>query len=625
MKRLVKHDDKYFYHTLQNQRVTNNSPKVNRSLFVTKHASPTNNQYSRRIPIPSSEELNNSDSTQEYDDSNESEISGTKSLPLPFKNHITLPKTSKSFPQSSPQSLDPSYEEAESFSSTSSEFEYVFKRPELTSTPKMTQCLDNTNRVPFTDDKATQCWLQEVKLYVEQECTTSLQCKSIAMELNQKVNRLAACTTIILRGLLSHCRCIEMDFNQVNIKPNHENLFLIRNVAKSIMDFLKIYTQQPRHHIQKLYDQLEATHSPEITVRISNLLLDEWRKVQKHVLFEEVKKLVEKLEDPTTDLDLRATIVGITSVCLRNMDLINYFLRADIVSVLLILCERCNGPSLRTLILRALSTMCSKSEGIKCFEKFSGLQIVTDILQDDTRPEPERSEAVALLAQVTAPWLEDSFELKDLQEYSKKLIKSLTRFSESTKCCQNLLLCAAALANLSSLNRAHILEMAHVKTATVLLKATRNRGPLVSLYLLEQIATLLGNMATVENIRDELKKAKAPAALVGFLRMRNFHKDDAERRLQQKSIIAMSRLCGDPEMSKEVVINGGVTRLVQLCREQDERFNSDAILVAALATLRKIVEACGKDIMDPQDYQELVEPKLLDSFLTYSTQNESYV
>lgn len=43
------------------------------------------------------------------------------------------------------------------------------------------------------------------------------------------------------------------------------------------------------------------------------------------------------------------------------------------------------------------------------------------------------------------------------------------------------------------------------------------------------------------------------------------------------------------------------------------------------ATLRKIAEACGKEVLNAEDCQELVEPKLLDSFLAYSTQNESYV
>lgn len=43
------------------------------------------------------------------------------------------------------------------------------------------------------------------------------------------------------------------------------------------------------------------------------------------------------------------------------------------------------------------------------------------------------------------------------------------------------------------------------------------------------------------------------------------------------------------------------------------------------ATLRKIVDCSGPSVISPQDAQELVEPRLLDSFLAYSAQNESYV
>lgn len=137
-------------------------------------------------------------------------------------------------------------------------------------------------------------------------------------------------------------------------------------------------------------------------------LFSEWEAIRNRILINEVKKLVDKLEDPTSELDLRATLTGITSVALRNTDLIDHFVKADVIPILLILCEKCEGSSMRTLILRALSTMCSSSSAIRHFEKFSGVQIIADTLEEDSRPEPERSEAVALLAQVTAPWLEDN-------------------------------------------------------------------------------------------------------------------------------------------------------------------------------------------------------------------------
>lgn len=73
--------------------------------------------------------------------------------------------------------------------------------------------------------------------------------------------------------------------------------------------------------------------------------------------------------------------------------------------------------------------------------------------------------------------------------------------------------------------------------------------------------------------------------MIHFLRSPKVtHNEDVERRLQQKSVIALSRLCSDVEASKQVVENGGLNKLIQLCRERNERFSSDAVLVAALVS-----------------------------------------
>lgn len=46
--------------------------------------------------------------------------------------------------------------------------------------------------------------------------------------------------------------------------------------------------------------------------------------------------------------------------------------------------------------------------------------------------------------------------------------------------------------------------LVQLEAAPILLSAVRNRGPLVSVYLLEQVATLLANMAAVEDARTQL-------------------------------------------------------------------------------------------------------------------------
>nr|CAH7744602.1 unnamed protein product [Callosobruchus chinensis] len=425
-------------------------------------------------------------------------------------------------------------------------------------------------------NEAVKMWLNDARQSFEQECTTTLQCKSVTAELNQKVFHLAACCSTIVRAMLCDSRRIEMEYEKLNGFEDTLNL------------------------IAQLYSA--------------------WEEIRNEVLEDEVGKIVAKVESPTSEMDLRATITAITSLALRHEELIDVFIRADLVSALLILCEKCEGSSLRSLILRTLATMCCNSAAVRQFERFSGIQLITETLEEDFRPEPERAEAIALLVQVTAPWLDDNQSIKGLKECSYRLVKALTRFSKDTKCCQNLLLCTAALANLSAMDPEAAKYMVRYHTILHLVECVKTK---VSVYLLEQVATLVANISSSELARKHLIELRTPSLLLQFLRVQ--YEEDATKRLQQKSVIALSRLCGTKEGAEQVVDCGGVDKLVKLCRERKERFDSDAVLVAALATLRKVADACGTEVLNAQDAQELVQPKLLDSFLTYSTQNESYV
>jgi len=51
---------------------------------------------------------------------------------------------------------------------------------------------------------------------------------------------------------------------------------------------------------------------------------------------------------------------------------------------------------------------------------------VTDILADRKRPEAEVREAAAVLAQVTAPWVEEIPPLPELTDHLPSLVSSLT-------------------------------------------------------------------------------------------------------------------------------------------------------------------------------------------------------
>ena len=66
-----------------------------------------------------------------------------------------------------------------------------------------------------------------------------------------------------------------------------------------------------------------------------------------------------------------------------------------------------------------------------------------------------------------------------------------------------------------------------------------------------QVATVLANMAALENCSSEITENKGVELLVHFLKERpSSYKSDAEiaacERVQQKAAIALTRLCRDP-------------------------------------------------------------------------------
>ncbi|CAG0924116.1 unnamed protein product [Notodromas monacha] len=170
--------------------------------------------------------------------------------------------------------------------------------------------------------------------------------------------------------------------------------------------------------------------------------------------------------------------------------------------------------------------------------------------------------------------------------------------------------------------------MRDISAAQVLIAAATNYQIVV--FAKDQIATVLANMAASPICRTTVASDDGLRVLHDFL-LSSPRPDQrpaeisACERVQQKSAIALSRLCSETDVAKKVVHMGVVARLVQLCRDERERNQSDAVLIGCLAALRKLVTACGMDPLKSCNASDLVEPRLLDSFLLCSSQQESYV
>lgn len=65
-------------------------------------------------------------------------------------------------------------------------------------------------------DHVVQTWMTEIKHHYEQECMTTLQAKSIAGELHQKVANIATDTTASIKDILTHSECIKLEYKNLN-------------------------------------------------------------------------------------------------------------------------------------------------------------------------------------------------------------------------------------------------------------------------------------------------------------------------------------------------------------------------------------------------------------------------
>lgn len=102
------------------------------------------------------------------------------------------------------------------------------------------------------------------------------------------------------------------------------------------------------------------------------------------------------------------------------------------------------------------------------------------------------------------------------------------------------------MANISFIEPQAVFIVAKLGTLSCLLTAVRKLGVRASIFLQEQVATLIANMAAEPKTRPYLAQHRAIGALLCFLQVKHFPlQTEAEmaaaERLQHKSAVALSR------------------------------------------------------------------------------------
>ena len=283
------------------------------------------------------------------------------------------------------------------------------------------------------------------------------------------------------------------------------------------------------------------------------------------------------------------------------------------------------------LVLRSLGTLCCVKEGIQEFQEHGGLQFIATILREETE-ERIKMEAAGVLAQVTSPWIEACLQVSRVEEHGYDLVSSLKKLSQATKSCETFLLCTAALANLSYLSPLMLTAMCQLDILPPLLAFISSRVR-PSIYILDQIATLLANLASNPVTRESLPpQGNLVPALLLLLASDPDHQDRslpllaATQRVQQKAAITIGRLAMYRSLALAVISGGGLDRLVELSVSRETRIDSDYTLVAVVTAVRKIGQTVdiGQDIKN-LGATEILDASILHSIKIYSPMLESFV
>ncbi|KAG1661807.1 Protein inscuteable [Nymphon striatum] len=421
----------------------------------------------------------------------------------------------------------------------------------------------------ITDEhnESVSCWLQEMRIMTEPECLTALQSK--------------------LEKVLSEA-CISLGHQMSG----------------------------------------EAARVP-IIISLLDKVQCSFRKLVVEMLAQEITNIVEILEEPGNEHVLRTAVNNVIALggqCNEMCAIISE--SGGIRGLLTVILEK-KYRFLRAQAVRALATICCIPQAINELEKQGGIECLTDILCDVMSNEQEKSEAAGVIAQITSPWIDYNQKIQGLTENAGDLVRSITDLADKTNSPEVFLLAAAALANITFMDKHAYYYLRESGTIKTLIRAARFTDKAHSLFAKDQVVTVLSNMAENTENKADLLENGGIILLLCYLQERPtvvYNKAElaACERVQQKSAIAIARLCSEQEAAISVSKLQGIQRLVRLCKDEKERNCSDSVLLACLAALRRATDKVGNDVLKELEAEDLFNVDLIENYKKYST-NETDV
>ncbi|CAI9740269.1 Protein inscuteable homolog [Octopus vulgaris] len=507
-----------------------------------------------------------------------------------------------------------------------------------------------TSSVETTSGSAVMVWMMELRFSTEMECMTVLQSKSIRRG-NDLSGRAVKNAIDFVR---TEADAIGCEFKDLFACVDTENWPFLSDLTVDVTCHIRFLIQEcnkhicepPAHFVQQ--QEVVMGECAKLAQRVESVYMSTRGKTARVPLINQLVYLGESFSrfvDLALGLLVQTIVFGLELTAdVRNLllaisDVISLGMEGDHMCYILVregvmqsLFNICNMETLlkvRAQALRAISTICCIPESIQELEKVGGLECLTDILSDKAQGEEVRGEAAGVVAQATSPAHEHHLPMVGLIDNMNDLLKTLIDLCHTAISNEVFLLASAAIANITFMDSNASDILLYLKAPSVLLQCCLlNKA--TTIFAKDQVASILANMAVMESCQAEISRQNGIDILLNYLHeepssFRSAVEIAACERVLQKAAIALTRLSRDECRAQLIAKSQGIPRLVKLCRNANSRNNSDAVLVACLAALRKICSVCGNHGVDPKDFKQLIEPRLMDSFLICTHTEENFV
>ncbi|XP_039594700.1 protein inscuteable homolog isoform X1 [Polypterus senegalus] len=342
----------------------------------------------------------------------------------------------------------------------------------------------------------------------------------------------------------------------------------------------------------------------------------------------EIQVLLRQLESSDNTCAIGMAIDSLLDLTQEGAHLCSMLAKEGAVVALFKICRQDCFRSLYASALRTLASVCCVDEGIQQLEKVDGILCLADILADESINEATRSEAAAVVAQITSPHYAFTQHLSSFLENMEDMVTALLNLCQNASSGEVFLLASAALANITFLDTMAGEILLQLGAIGVLFEAFQDQRRVDTPYSKDQVVTILANMSVLDQCALEVLQHNGVECLLAMLSEKPSSSSPAEgaacERVQQKAAVTLARLSRHPLVAQAAAQKHCIPRLIELCRSPAERNNSDSVLVACLAALRRLAASCPERIQD-SDFQQLIKPRLVDSFLLCSNMEESFV